>query len=263
MAETNTQFFNGRLPSCSYSDEDFTDEKNTKLLFARGYLICKDPNVDINPHFFQRYLGGGFYLYTHSLCRVESGSCNGTNVTILGLAVFATRSSKNENIARTLAEIFAKDGRDAFLDTLDCLGGSYVVILDSNDKIELFPDAVTLRGVFYAPEEKVVSSNPNLAHRVVKRGDSALQKYVRDKKYFMRRAYVDDSTNNEGIFRLIPNFSLRFDDFSTQRFYPRKQRKILDFESKLGGGGATFSSQKGALQRISYSIRKFKIDRRQ
>ena len=229
-------FFNGRLPSCSYSDEDFTDEKNTKLLFARGYLICKDLDVKINRHFSRRVLGHGFYLYTHSLCRVEYGSCNGVNVTVIGLAVFATRSSKNENIAQTLSEIFAHNGEESFLDTLDCLGGSYVVILESKDKMELYPDAVTLRGVYYAPKEKVVSSNLNLANRIVKNGDSLLTSYVKNAGYILRTSYVSDATDIDGIFRLIPNFKLSLDDFSTRRFYPRKSRKIRDFESKLGGG---------------------------
>ena len=237
--------FNGLLPSCSYSKKDFTDEKNSIFRFSRGYLICQDPDVEISPHFLPRSLGNEFYLYTHSRCRIEYGFCGGVTITIIGLAYFATRSSENENIAQTLAETFSYRGEDIFLDALDCLGGSYIVILQAGGKIEIYPDAATLRGVFYAPKEKVISSHVGLANLVVKGKPSRFCQYLKDKNLTLRTYYIDDSTPIEGIFRLIPDFKLSLDDFSTRRFYPRKSRKILDFESKLGGGGGNFFKSSG------------------
>ena len=212
--------FSKLLPSCSYSPRDFENESESPMLYPRGFLICKQPNLKITPYFSQRPLSHGFYLYTHQLLNIEFGFSSNVRITILGTSFFCDEVKKS-NVAQTLAETFSKQGREKFLDTLDLLAGRFIVILETDSEMKIFPDACAMKTVFYSPKNQVAGSHLDLVNMIANADLSEPEKHFREKNYVYTYAFVGNYTKYENIFMLIPDFELSLDDFSTSRFYPR------------------------------------------
>lgn len=82
--------FTGSLPFRKVKMSEF-DRKQGRYSFARGFLVCKAPDLAITPHFTRQGLTGGYHLYCHEMLQVESaGDMDAQAVIILGPGLWAS-----------------------------------------------------------------------------------------------------------------------------------------------------------------------------
>src|SRR5699024_399226 len=68
---------------------------------------------------------------------------------------------KENNLLETLLKQF-QNSYESFLDTLDYIGGRYVVVIGNESKVEVYPDATSSRTTYYSEDSILASSHANL-----------------------------------------------------------------------------------------------------
>src|SRR5699024_3135454 len=108
------------------------------------------------------------------------------------------------------------------LDTLDFIGGRYVVIVGTENNAEIYTDATAMRSVYYANDYDLVASHFNLLKDLIPTNPLELgMKYA-------TVSFTYDKSPAENINSLMPNFKLNFNDKKITRFFPRQNNKYKE-----------------------------------
>ncbi|TVT28883.1 hypothetical protein FO441_00970 [Salinicoccus cyprini] len=118
---------------------------------------------------------------------------------------------------------------DEFLDTLDFIGGRFVVIVGNRETVNIYPDATNTRSTYYTTKKNIVASHAFILQDIFKfdRVD-----------FFSTLPSATNALLNtpfKGIKSLIPNHYFNFYSKKHKRFFPRKNNKYseLSEEKKL------------------------------
>ncbi len=224
-------------PFSNIKEEDFSDEKNSKFLFCRGFLICKQTGVKITPYFSSQKLNNNYTLYLHTMISETHAKCENKTIYVLGLAYFSNEKYISDlSVAESLSNELKKSRTD-FLNTLDFMGGRYVILIVDNENIEVFGDTCGARAVFYSNKSECFGSHLELVNLVAKADFSEIEKTSIENKYHYSYAYPGHFTKFDGIYFLIPNFSINTKDFKQTRFFPRekvsKKNNLLEIKNDV------------------------------
>lgn len=142
-------------------------------------------------------------------------------VLVHGLCLYAGADEPPLPVAERLLEA-AGTSHSAFLDTLDVLGGRHVVLLGRGQNIELFQDALGMRSVYFDAEAELVSSHAHLLEAIhPHRPRTADQGRENVAAAWSRTIF-------HGVDALLPNHSLRLDNWTVERFFPRESNTFTD-----------------------------------
>ena len=221
----------GSFPTLSSSQGNF--KKN--LSFSRGFLLIKRTSYEEN----ERSLNDRFdsdalqishshTLLVHKRLRIQSHQLGGIKVYILGLAVTTTDISPEaeQDLARYLCEKIKSSISD-FYDALNFISGTYALIWEIDDEINILNDAHGLRSIFYSQRTGSCSSHLELLNMVEREGVSAIQSHSQKRNYIYCYQYPGNLTSYENLRFLTPNFSLRLNDVAVERFFPIEKRVFL------------------------------------
>lgn len=284
MPITNTHeglVLNGLLPHIDVKPDDFFDIENSRFLYARGFLLCKNAEVAINSHFSQISIGNGYFLYYHELSKpmISTDEAKGYSVVLLGTAYFTDEAYISEGKTETdiLLDRLVMSEEELYK-ALDYLAGRYALICKMPENMFTVNDACGMRTIFYCPDQKCIGSHLELVNMVAKKGLSEIELHSRKNKYTYCYAYPANLTKYENISMLIPNFSLSLNTFEAKRFFPREKlvktenvREVKDryFEKMRismeqlmkKGKRLCFSLTGGKDSKVSfYSTKEFKDD---
>lgn len=216
---------NGLLPHCrqSISDEDFFDAANSRLLYSRGFVFCKKPDVKINKHFTRVDVCDGYYLYHHFLLQptIYYSFDRKSFVLLMGTAWFTNSDHvcDDKNEAQILLDRLTQSDSE-FFNALNYLAGRYAVICKNNDKIFAVNDPCGLRSIYYCKESECIGSHLELVNLIAKRQESEVERHRKEEGYSYTYSYPGNHTLYDGIFSLIPDFALYLDTYETKRFFP-------------------------------------------
>lgn len=109
----------------------------------------------------------------------------------------------------------------AFIDTLDYIGGRFVVIIGNINKVEVYPDATNSRSTFFLKEKTTLSSHAHL-----------LNDCFNLKSKDMNGGFKNTLLNTpfEGMGSTIPNYSLNLFTNKFKRFFPRENNKYVKLD---------------------------------
>lgn len=217
---------NGVLPHVDATAEDFFDTENSKFLYARGFLLCKNSDITINSHFSKTDVENGYFLYYHELLKpmISSDKAQGYSVVLMGTAYFTDEAYISEG--KTEADILREKliiSENELYKALDYLAGRYALICKMPKKMFAVNDACGMRTIFYCPDEECIGSHLELVNMVAKKGLSEIELHSIKNQYSYCYAYPANLTKYENIFMLIPNFSLSLNSFEIKRFFPREK----------------------------------------
>jgi len=180
-----------------------------KLQFRRQWYIGRQPpSVDFNWNEF--LLTDKFSLYIHIDQLVDFDKTNSINIAVIGLAF--NLESPQEGVASKISSIAHNEA--LFLDELNRLAGSYVVILYAKGLLKLFNDAGGLMGIYYE-QDKAASSLTLLS-------PIECDEFI-DKNYKFKQGndwYTGSKTAYLNIKKLIPNCSLDLHAGKCERYWP-------------------------------------------
>lgn len=129
---------------------------------------------------------------------------------------------------RILLELFFND-KEKFLDTLNFLGGRFVIIIGESDKFEVYPDASAMRTAFFHNDAKFICSHIKMMDEVFVT--------ITDPIYTINEDVIKlwDTTQYSEVKSINPNFYYSSSLNKTNRFFPRKINKYIDrsYEDKL------------------------------
>lgn len=132
---------------------------------------------------------------------------------------------KENNLLETLLKQF-QNSYESFLDTLDYIGGRYVVVIGNESKVEVYPDATSSRTTYYSEDSILASSHANLLndieeHKLYKFGEQA-----------SLLTYHWNTTPYEDVKSISPNFKIDLISKKRERFFPRETNKYNSFSHK-------------------------------
>ena len=215
--------FTGLLPGYSGKREDFEDAENSLFRFCRGFLLCRERGLEINSHFTERAFAGGYALYIHDMLAVDAAADEETGVWVLGVAYFTSEEYEGADESESaVLKRALEDSEENFYRALDHLAGRYAVLARRGEKLFAVNDPCGLKTVYYSPKAECVGSHLALVNLAARAGLSEIETLSRREGYRYSYAYPGNSTCYEGIFLMIPNFSLSLGDYSVKRFFPRE-----------------------------------------
>ena len=238
--EVQTQNFgitlNSMPPYLKFNNNDFENEKESILLYPKGFLVCDKDDVLISNYFKKINLCSSFYLYYHKDLLIDSFQKNDVKIFVLGLSYFVSPKYKNETTSSNLVDCYLKSEQD-FLYALNDLAGRYIVLLIEKDNIKVYPDACGLKPVYYSSTKKCFGSHIDLVNIVCNEPGSDIEKHIEQNKYTFNYAYPANLTKLKNILLLTPNFYLDLSTISVKRFYPNKNKpsykNLYDVKTKF------------------------------
>lgn len=127
-------------------------------------------------------------------------------------------SIDNSTLLKYLLDLYVSN-EEGFLNTLDFIGGRYVIIVGNQSEVRLYPDASGSRSVYYSINSNLVSSHLYLlADNCSVVSDELIMK-VPPLKYNL------SLTPFSNLKSLLPNLYLDFLTKKTKRFFPRTENK--------------------------------------
>src|SRR5699024_9118730 len=111
-----------------------------------------------------------------------------------------------------------------FLDTLDYIGGRFIIIIGNTDEVFIFPDATAARTAYYTLDKNIIASHLCMIT------DNNIYEKDETGKNAQEVTYVFDRTTHSQIKSVIPNFSLDFFKKEVNRFFPRKSNQYIGMQ---------------------------------
>lgn len=218
--------FNNFFPLRKELHEDIFNSMNSPYLYVRGFLICKNININITDKFIKIDIINAWKLYYHSMLNVNSYKINDVIVFVLGISYFVKEDINiNLNTAQYLCKKLTASEKD-FFEALNYLGGRYVIIYSINNKIYILNDPHGLKSVFYSLKNGSCASHLELLNFIEKENISKIMQHSLSQGYSYSYDFPGNSTKYENLFFLPPNFKLDIDDIKLSRFFPITQRKF-------------------------------------
>ena len=233
--------FTKTLPLLELDEKDFTDKKNSKFLYCRGFLLCENNDIKLTDSFTKSTIDLGsrsYSLYTHDMLEVEKASDNNVLLYVMGFTYFTNTKYIDDNIsnAQILLNEFNKSKHD-FLMSLNSLAGRYCIIIKNKNELLVYNDASALKSVYYSRTHNVIASHLELVNLALggKLEKSEVELNKQKNNYYYAYTYLGNFTNYKDVFCLTPNFELTFEDTSNgcveKRFYPMYKKKSDTLEN--------------------------------
>ncbi|TDM03831.1 hypothetical protein [Macrococcus carouselicus] len=162
-----------------------------------------------------------------------------SHLVLIGYAVLAEDISLTaEQILERLDGLSVSDRHHL----LNRLNGRYILLI-AEDEIKIYPDATTMRPLFYCADYPVVASHSALA------AESCRQLYGTELKCYSGEinGYLDYS-RYEGVYKLNPNTYLSFGSQKTTRFFPDQPFETMALSEVLNQSIEYFSRIKEWLK---------------
>lgn len=188
----------------------------------------------LSPHFadWPSLPIGKNVLKRHPALQQHQAESEARKVIFLGFAVHCEHPEFSEqNIAEQLAGCTSDE---AFLNELDALCGTFVVIESVNDQLKFYNDISSSGKLFYlnGAGGVLLGSDPKILAEVVslKRDESDAAKAFYSSAFFNKPRYkkwLGNRTWYESLFQVLPNHGFDYSKQQVFRYYPRKERKEL------------------------------------
>src|SRR5699024_3121443 len=118
-----------------------------------------------------------------------------------------------------LEQFFNK--KDDFLDSLNFLGGRFVIIIGDMNSYSVYPDASAMRTVFYSSERKAIGSHIKMLNDIFNFSLDFIYKITPNSLKSW------DNTQFKNVRSINPNFYYNSELNDTMRFFPRKNNHNL------------------------------------
>lgn len=187
---------------------------NPELLYARGFLLCRDGYAPGAVVGWQTWDVNGWTLYTDPRIPVDHASFGDREAWVVGDAFHPGRSVFKQ-MARHVLE-------GDLLKTLDGMAGRFLLLYRNGHRIEVYHDAMGARSVFYG--EGVVASHAGLAAEVLGTGlRDWIIPFITSRGYLQRDVKYLPGLDSpfEGVAQLTPNNRLIFPQGVVERYWPR------------------------------------------
>lgn len=184
-------------------------------------FVFTDTEFKNVPSYYSKKVILNKYIYFYDDRETPQILIKGSNFLILHgnfVHVGKEKNLTNEELSSFLLDSFVSN-YDTFLDTLDFIGGRYVVFAGDQSNVEIFTDATAMRSVYYATDHNLVASHYNLISDLIPTETLKL-----GKKY-ATVSFTYDKSPAENIKSIMPNFKLDFQNKDTKRFFPRSINK--------------------------------------
>lgn len=185
------------------------------ILFARGYLLTKEPSPLPVAHWARLDFGGMHLAYDPrvgiSTAESESGA-----VALLGHAIHVREDTSDLRVIVARLHDALAVSRQSFLNELDKLSGRYVVLDSGREGTWIQSDAVALRSVFWDESNRAVSSHQNLLGEIGGLAPSIFgsKTWKRANKSF---SYPGNKSHWDGVKFLSANHQLNLETFQASR----------------------------------------------
>lgn len=121
----------------------------------------------------------------------------------------------NEQLLQYLLKQYKVD-YNKFLETLDFIGGRYVIITGNVDKVEVYPDACMCRSLYYTTDKNIVASHVEMI------ADNYTYQKDQNVSAAPRLGFTLTKTPYSKMKSMLPNILLELFKKETNRFFPRK-----------------------------------------
>lgn len=205
------------------------------LLYARGFLLCRDGHGPEAVMEWKRWGVEGWTLHTDPRVPVDHATCEDREAWIVGDAFHPGRGVFKQ-MARHVLEC-------DLLETLDGIAGRFLLVYRNGSRIEIYHDAMGARSVFYG--EGVVASHAGLAAEVLGTGlRDWIIPFITSRGYLQRDVkYLPGLDSSfEGVTQLTPNTRLVLPGGSVERYWPRtsviaskRNQALASVTEHLGG----------------------------
>lgn len=175
---------------------------------------------------------GSNQLFVQPTLPVNMARGRERNSILLGTAIHCLEPTwKESDIAKALSKCATET---QFLDTLDCLCGTFVVIDERGEDIRFFNDVASSGKLFYLNTEEgaLIGSDPRLIghfHQLVKDEDPDAAAYYASPffKNANNKKWLGDRTWYKGVFQVLPNHGFHLQTKNVFRYYPRTKREEI------------------------------------
>lgn len=158
-----------------------------------------------------------------------------------------------QSIAGILQSALA-EGQEGFLDSLDYLGGRYMIIVQAGGLYRVFNDAHGTRTVYYDVARQAFSSHVHLLASfsgAMRRGPEEM---TQDRSWAaLPLSFAWDDTPYSNIQALLPNHVLELESSRARRYFPRVGNRYaeLSFEERVSEIDRLWNAQIGALAQVA------------
>lgn len=191
--------------------------------YPYGFVFA-DKEYDNIPSYYSKKIIFNKYVYSYDDRETPQILIRESNFIILHgnfVHVGKDKNLTNIELSDFLLESYVSN-KETFLDTLDFIGGRYVVIVGTENNAEIYTDATAMRSVYYANDYDLVASHFNLLKDLIPTNPLELgMKYA-------TVSFTYDKSPAENINSLMPNFKLNFNDKKITRFFPRQNNKYKE-----------------------------------
>ncbi|MFE1083450.1 asparagine synthetase B family protein [Brevibacterium sediminis] len=182
------------------------------------------------------------------------------SVLIYGMAAYVPPAGTDAEATadlKSIAEILhaaLADGQERFLDSLDYLGGRYMIIVQADGLYRVFNDAHGTRTVYYDVTRQAVSSHAHLLASfsgAVRRGPEELKQ---DRSWAaLPLSFAWDDTPYSNIQALLPNHVLELESRRTYRYFPRAGNRYaeLSLEERISEIDRLWNAQVAAFSQVT------------
>lgn len=131
--------------------------------YPYGFVFA-DKEYDNIPSYYSKKIIFNKYVYSYDDRETPQILIRESNFIILHgnfVHVGKDKNLTNIELSDFLLESYVSN-KETFLDTLDFIGGRYVVIVGTENNAEIYTDATAMRSVYYANDYDLVASHFNL-----------------------------------------------------------------------------------------------------
>lgn len=194
--------------------------------YPRGFVIFSGTNIDGIPGNWDTInLGKKSWKFAYDPMLVpEIRKIPNQNEWILihGLCLNANPEKANQSALDILTAALDQS-YDLFLDELDYLGGRHIILRITEDDIEVFGDASSMRTIYFSEKSNIISSHAHLINDIEQHEERTETQGLLD------AINSWDRTQFLGISNLLPNHCLNANSMQPRRFYPRRRNRFADF----------------------------------
>ncbi len=216
-----------------------------ELLFARGYLITDDADIDYSQYpFLGNWTGYSFGEYKISVnakqtCYIYSE--NDLKIAIIGHAYnpFNMKYNEEEILGELCSEYIKSE--DSFFDKVSELTGVHLIAVNENGRLKLLQDCAGLKSCYYAKiNDKVYISS--CSQLIADLNDLEMDEFVRrlvnSRCYNIGNRHLPgDLTPYNEVKRLGPNTYLKYENgFDVIRFYPTRPHAEIKTQEEFDNG---------------------------
>ncbi|TVT28884.1 hypothetical protein FO441_00975 [Salinicoccus cyprini] len=143
------------------------------------------------------------------------------NITIFLLGYCFDINDSNIFDYKVIENMTELDGKNDWYDYMNYLNGRYIIIIFTSNELLIYPDATSMKPIFYNKTHKIVSSHEYIIKEAL---SQHYNEKIETSSYVRKNAM--DWTDTEGIYKLNPSIELEYHAFKMKRIFPRTNKSI-------------------------------------